>query len=75
MSQAIPHVFLFVSRLKGKQNSSDDDLKLLIDDEFNEMVKKLDPYLTDEKKREINNLLKNSNTIFNYLLKTSYMPV
>ena len=59
MSQAIPHVFLFVSRLKGKQNSSDDDLKLLIDDEFNEMVKKLDPYLTDEKKREINNLLKN----------------
>ena len=59
MSQAIPHVFLFVSRLKGKQNSSDDGLNLLIDDEFNEMVKKLDPYLTDEKKREINNLLKN----------------
>lgn len=56
MSQAIPHVFLFVSRLKGKQKSPD-NLSLLIDDEFNEMMKKLDPYLTDEKKREVNKLL------------------
>lgn len=58
MAQAIPHVFLLVSRFKREHNSHDGDLRLLIDDEFNEMVKKLDPYLTDEKKHEVNKLLK-----------------
>lgn len=58
MSQAIPHIFLVVSRLKSKNKSSDEDLRLLVDEEFYEMVIKLEPYLTDVKKREINKLLK-----------------
>lgn len=59
MSKAVPHVFLYVSRLKKRLDSSDDDLRYLIDDEFNEMLDKLNPYLITERKNEVMNLSKN----------------
>lgn len=53
MAQAVPHVFLYVNRIKRKFDSSDDDLRYLVDDEFNEMLDKLNPYLTDETRNEV----------------------
>ena len=52
MANAVPHVFLYVSRIKGKNMSSDDDLRYLTDDEFNEMYEKLKPYLQEKKKNK-----------------------
>lgn len=55
-ARAVPHVFLHVCRIKRKFDCSDDDLRYLVDDEFNEMVQKLDPYLTVETKKGIDSL-------------------
>lgn len=57
MANAVPHVFLYVSRIKGKNMSSDDDLRYLTDDEFNEMYEKLKPYLQEKRKTEVLKLL------------------
>ena len=57
MAHAIPHVFLYISRIKKKYNSSDDSLRCLNDDEFMEMFEKLQPYLQEKKKTEVLKLL------------------
>lgn len=51
MANAVPHVFLYVSELR-KNMSSDDDLRYLTDDEFNEMYEKLKPYLQEKEKQK-----------------------
>lgn len=60
MAKAIPHVFLYVSRLKKRFASSDDDLRYLKDDEFYEMLNKLDPYLNEKNRSEVIKLSKNT---------------
>ena len=57
MANAIPHVFLYVSRIKKKYDSSDDALRYLKDDEFKEMYEKLEPYLQEKRKTEVLKLL------------------
>lgn len=56
MSSAVPHVFLYVNRLNKSSRSSDDDLRILIDSEFDEMCEKLTPYINEEKQDEIRSL-------------------
>lgn len=56
MAKAVPHVFLYVNRIKKKFDSSDDDLRYLVDNEFYEMLDKLNPYLTDETRNEVSKL-------------------
>ena len=53
MAKAIPHVMVHVSRIKKGNDSSDYDLRYLSDKEFDEMVDKLDPYLSSAKKISI----------------------
>ena len=57
MANAIPHVLLYVSRIKKKYDSSDDALRYLKDDEFKEMYEKLEPYLQEKRKTEVLKLL------------------
>lgn len=56
MSNAIPHVILYVNRLGKNVKSTDDDLKMLTDDEFNEMFCKLQPYIDENKQNDVNRL-------------------
>lgn len=56
MSNAIPHVILYVNRLSKAVKSTDDDLKMLTDDEFNEMFIKLQPYIDENKQNDVNSL-------------------
>lgn len=57
MAKAVPHVILFVSRIGKRTSSTDDDLRYLVDSEFVEMEEKLAPYLTDDKKTGVKQLL------------------
>ncbi len=56
MANAVPHVFLYVKRLGKKAKSTDDDLKVLIDSEFSDMLAKLKPYIDEEKQIDVKNL-------------------
>lgn len=56
MSSAIPHVIVYVNRLGNRSKSTDDDLRMLIDTEFNEMFCKLQQYIEEGKQKELEKL-------------------
>ncbi len=56
MAKAVPHVILHVCRT-DRRKSSDDDLRYLTDSEFDEMQEKLDPFIDDDSKKTIKNLI------------------
>ena len=68
MANAIPHVILYVNRVNSVKGSNDNDLRILSDEEFHDMLVKLDPYLDDVKRHKVSSLIKTSSERYPFFM-------